>query len=1016
MIDPKPEPTVAHSQTDFNTPPSLAARFRAALLRRPRRARALTLAALGIVSVACILLTLLFLAFNTFAATLPSADRLLTYTPPQSTKIYDRNGILLFEVFDSHSGRRTVVPIENIPLVLKQATIATEDQSFYSNPGVDFFGIARSMYYIVRYGKPYGGGSTITQQLVKNTLLSPEQTLERKIREAFLAYEITRRYPKDKILELYLNTIFYGNLAYGIEAAADAYFDKGAQDLTLAQAALLAGIPQAPALYDPCTDPDAAMARTRIVLDLMVDAQYITRAQSASAASEIFQEIRSDEFARRCQSAVSIQAPHFVTYVRQLLEEEYGAETVAQGGLQVTTTLDLRINQVVEEEARKQIALLVDKNVTNASVVAMDPRTGEILAMLGSVGFFDKKIDGQVNVAVRLRQPGSAIKPLTYVAAFEKGWSPATVLVDVTTRFPIKGQADYAPVNYDRREHGLVPIRTALASSFNIPAVKTLQFVTVPTMIETARRFGITTFRDPSNYGLALTLGGGDVKLLELTGAYAVFANNGARLPPTPFLKITDGSGKVLQDLKANPPRAQPVVGARYAYQITSILSDVSARAPAFGTAGALKLSRPAAAKTGTTDDWRDNWTIGYTPNLVVGVWVGNSNNAEMEHISGITGAGPIWHNVMERLLAGTPVVDFKRPDRLVDVEICSESGLLVTEPCPPDHRRVEIFLAERAPKDKDNVWQKLKIDKTNNLLGNAGCPPEIVEERVFAVYPAEAKQWAQEHNIPQPPAGVSPNCPDPAQMAHQPFMDVASPRQGDTVAGIVEIRGTVRMPDFDRYTVQVGPGGDPKNFSLLTTGRSSVQDGALFKWDTRRFADGVYTIRLAMYDRAGKWFAGRVQVTVANAPTATPRPLPPATRTAVPTSTSTSTPIPSVTPTPTRTFTFAPTATATTTATTTAIPPTATHTATLTAIATATLTATGAPTQTPTTTRTATTAPPTATPVTPTLTPTPTLVPATATPTPTLAPATATPTPTSTPPSMPPSTHTITPTASATP
>ncbi|MBI3742570.1 MAG: transglycosylase domain-containing protein, partial [Chloroflexi bacterium] len=761
--------------------------------------------------------------------------------------------------------------------------------------------------------------------------------------------------------------IFYGNLSYGVQAAADAYFDKDASDLTLGEAALLAGLPQAPALYDPCVDADAALARAHIVLNLMVDAKYISRDQSASAAAEIFQKIHADEFSQRCHNAVSIQAPHFVTYVRQVLEDQYGADVVAKGGLQVTTTLDLKINQLAEDEARKQIALLANQRVSNAAVVVLDPRTGEILALVGSVDFFDKKIDGQVNVAIRLRQPGSSIKPINYVAAFEKGWSPATVLTDVTTKFPIAGQADYIPHNYDQREHGLVPIRVALASSFNIPAVKTLQFVTVPTMIETAKKFGMTTLRDPKNYGLALTLGGGDVKLLELTSAYGVFANNGARMPVTPFSKITDASGKILFDLKTNSPRAAQIVDARYAYQITRILSDVSARAPAFGSAGALRLSRASAVKTGTTDDFRDNWTIGYTPNLVVGVWVGNSNNSEMEHISGITGAGPIWHNVMERVLTEIPVMDFKRPDKLVDVEICNESGLLPTEYCPADHRRVEIFLAERAPKEKDNVWQKLKIDSTNGLLGNAGCPPDSVEEKIFAVYPPDARQWASDHNVPQPPTEVSPNCPDPALTKNKPFLDMTSPRDGATVRGNVDIRGTVRLPDFDRYTIQIGPGNDPQDFILLKTGNAPVENNILASWDTRRNADGAYTIRLAMYDRAGTSFAGRVHIVVANIPTATARPSLTPTRTFTPAPTSTATasrtatPKPTFTPLPSSATTTMTATISTLTATTTATAPISTSTATRTntVVSTATISfptitlipPTFSPTQTPTTT-----------------------------------------------------------------
>jgi len=950
---------------------------------RLRLMRALTILAVAGIVVFCILVVGVTLAYAYYVQALPSADQLAGHVAAQSTKIFDRNGELLFEVFDPNGGRRTAVPISQIPPVLNQATIATEDPSFYTNPGVDARGILRAIYYLALTGKPAGGGgSTITQQLVRNTLITAEPTIQRKIREAILALEVTRQYSKDQILEYYLNTISYGNLAYGIEAAAETYFDKRAQDLTLPEASLLAGLPQAPAAYDPCVDSSAALGRQQDVLRLMTTAGYITPAQATTAAADTQQLLQSDAFTRRCAQKAAIQAPHFVVYARELLEQQYGPEVVYKGGLQVTTTLDMKMQRIAEDEARKQIAALAGKNVTNASLVALNPKTGEILTMLGSVDFFEKQIDGQVNVAVRLRQPGSSIKPVNYVTAFQKGWTPATVIADVSTKFPIPGQPDYVPTNYDLREHGLVPVRTALASSFNIPAVKTLQFVTVPGMIDTARKLGITTFKDPSNYGLSLTLGGGDVELLELTGAYAVFANAGTRVPLTPFLKITDPTGKVLYDLKQNPPKGTSVVDPRHAYQITSILSDANARAPGFGIGGVLKLSRPAVVKTGTTNDWRDNWTLGYTPDLVTGVWVGNSNNSEMEHISGVTGAGPLWHNFMERVLAGTPVQDFLIPPGMVRLEVCNESGLLPTELCPPDHRHAEIFLAENAPIQLDNVWQKIKIDRTNGQLGSDLCP-DRVDEVIFAVYPPEARQWAIDHNIPQPPTQQSPNCPLPAGPTPvpgvKPVMAISSPREGSSLSGSVDIVGTVQMPDFDHYKIQIGFGNDPKDWIQLTQGASPVQDGRLAAWDTRHYPDGAYTIRLEMADHSGRAFGGRVHVSVSNFPAPTPRPQPTAT-TAPPT------PVPP-TPVPPTATTAPPTATAT------LIPPTATK---------VPPTATAVPPTATSVPPTATTAPPSATPVPPTATPVPptaTSVPPTATPVPPTA-TTAPPTATTAPPS----------------
>lgn len=953
------------SNLNFITPP------RKPFWRRVDWKRLLTLTAIAGVTAACVFGLIALTAYGYFAQSLPAPEKLAELRQAQSTKIFDRNGELLFEVFDPNAGRRTVVPIARMPAVLKQAVIATEDPSFYTNPGVDARGIARAIYYLITTGKPSGGGgSTITQQLVRNTLITAEPTIDRKIREAILAIEITRRYSKDQILELYLNTISFGNLASGIESASQTYFGKRTEELNLAEASLLAGLPQAPALWDPCENPDAALRRQRVVLDLTAEAGYIKPEQIASVAAETARVLKSPEFDRRCEQLVSIKSPHFVNYVRQLLEEQYGPEVVYKGGLQVTTTLDLKLQKIAEDEARKQIAALKDKNVTNASLVALHPKTGEILTMLGSVDFFDKSIDGQVNVAIRLRQPGSSIKPVNYIAAFQKGWTPATVLTDVKTEFPIPAQPTYIPENYDKREHGLVNVRTALASSFNIPAVKTLQFVTVPGMIEQARKLGITTFRDPKNYGLSLTLGGGEVTLLELTSAYAVFANYGVRVQPTPFLKITDVNGKVLLDLNANPPKGVQAIDARYAYQITNILSDATARAPAFGASSVLKLSRPAAAKTGTTNDWRDNWTIGYTPELVTGVWVGNADNSEMEHISGISGAGPLWHNFMERALAGKPVQDFLVPPGMVRVEVCDESGLLPTEYCPADHRHQEVFLAEAVPTLQDNVWQKIKIDRTNNLLGSDLCP-DLVDEIIFAVYPPDARQWASDHNIPQPPTEQSPNCPIPANPVPTelaPFMAITSPREGTYIAGNVQINGSVQMVDFDRYIVQLGFGHDPKDWILLATGRNPVKDGVLTTWDTRKFPDGAYTIRLEMSDRAGKSYGGRVKVFVGNTPTVTPRPsfTPTNTPIPLPTATRTATSVPTVViPTATRTATATATTIApTATSTVTAIPPTATRTSTATTVppsVTRTPTATTVP-PTATSTATATSAPPTAT------------------------------------------------------
>ncbi|RLC75014.1 MAG: penicillin-binding protein, partial [Chloroflexi bacterium] len=488
------------------------------------------------------------MAYAYVASRLPSPDELYARAIPfASTKIYDRNGNLLYEVIPPQGGRRTIVPLNRISPYVIMATIATEDARFYEHPGVDPIGILRALWQDIRAREMVSGASTIPQQLVRNVLLPPEEksqrTLKRKIKEAILAAEITRRYSKDAILELYLNEIYYGHLAYGIEAAAETYFGKHAAELTLAEAALLAGLPQAPARYDPFVNFQAAKARQADVLRLMVEAGYITPQQAQQAYQEEL---------HLASPKVGMKAPHFVMYVRQLLEQRYGTDVLYRGGLRVYTTLDLHLQEIAERVAREQIERLKDKHVTNAALVAIRPQTGEILAMLGSVDFYNEEIDGQVNVALALRQPGSAIKPITYLAAFEKGWTPATLIWDVPTEFPDVPGRTYRPTNYDGRFHGPVTVRVALGSSYNVPAVKALQFVGIPAFLEMARRLGITTLNRP-DYGLSLTLGGGEVTLLELTGAYAVLANGGKRVPPVAILRIEDAAGRVIEQYTPPP-------------------------------------------------------------------------------------------------------------------------------------------------------------------------------------------------------------------------------------------------------------------------------------------------------------------------------------------------------------------------------------------------------------------------------------------------------------------------------
>ena len=859
------------------------------------------------------------IAYANIALSLPAPGELVAHSADfVSTKIYDRQGGLLYELFDPQWGRRTKVPLDRISPYLTQATVATEDRYFYQHPGFDPLSIARAIWYAINEREVVSGASTITQQVARNVLLSPaertQRTLSRKVREAILAAEITRRYPKDTILEIYLNEIFYGNLAYGIEAAAETYFSRSADQLTLAEAALLAGLPQAPALHDPYVNPDAAKKRQAVVLGLMVEAGYITPAQAEAAKAEDLKYI---------PQRFPIRAPHFVMYVRQLLEQQYGVEALYKGGLRVYTTLDPRLQAIAERAAREHVNSLAEKHVTNAALVALQPDTGEIMAMLGSVDFFDEEIAGQVNVALRLRQPGSSIKPVTYVAAFEKGWTPATLIWDVPTEFPDGANPPYKPTNYDDKFHGPVLLRTALGSSYNVPAVQTLQFVGLPDMLAMAHRLGIASLNRP-DYGLSLTLGGGDVTLFEMVGAYAVFANGGVRVPPVAIARVEDSEGRIIAETSAPELGGhEQVISPQHAYLITHILADDQARIPAFGPDSVLKLSRPAAAKTGTTDDWRDAWTIGYTPDLVCGVWVGNSDNSPMDGIAGAGGGGPVWHKFMEEALAGTPILDFARPPGIVTAEICADSGSKPSEVCP--RWGAEIFVAGTEPDDPGQDFHQLvKICTVTGQRATEFCPENVVVEKYFKVYPAEYRWWAEEQGVEQPPADLCPLHTGPTEVT------IFQPAEGQAVEGIVPVIGRVRMPGFDHYEVQYGVGPDPIGWGWVSGPHlAMVEDGLLTEWDTRGGNNGLRTLRVVAFDHQGHTAEARVQVVVAN-PTPTP------------TVTPTVTPTPTETPTPTITSTPTPTSTPTTTSTPTPTP-------TITSTPTPTLTPTPSPTVTPT-------------------------------------------------------------------
>jgi len=610
-----------------------------------------------------------------FFKTLPSPNQLIQRQPSLTTKIYDRSGILLYKIYREEN--RTLVPLEKIPQELIKATLAIEDKEFYSHDGISLRGVLRAAKHnLLNPDKPKIGGSTITQQLVKNTLLSPEKTWQRKIKEAVLALLVEARFSKDEILQMYLNEVPYGGTAYGAEEASQKYFGKHVWEINQAEAAMLAGLTRAPTKYSPFgAYPENAKKRQIQVIKEMEKSGYLDEEE----ASEL---IRAP--LRLAKQKEPIKAPHFVFYIKDLLVENFGRRMVEEGGLEVTTTLDWSYQQIAEGVVRKEIDRLSSLRVSNGAALVVDPKTGAVLAMVGSKDYFDFDNDGNVNVVLRPRQPGSAIKPINYSVALDLGYTAATIIPDTPITFQLPNQPPYSPRNYDGQFHGNISLRTALASSFNVPAVKVLASYGIGRMIEMGQKMGITTWDDPSRFGLSLTLGGGEVKLIDLAQAYSVLANLGEKIAINPIREIKNSQGEVIYQ---NPCLTQScsspqVLDPGIAFILNDILADNRARAMAFGPNSLLKIEgRKVAVKTGTTNNLRDNWCLGYTPSLLTAVWVGNNDNSPMSRIaSGITGATPIWHEIMEKLLEDQPLEDWPLPDNVVKTAVCRTTGTL---PCP---------------------------------------------------------------------------------------------------------------------------------------------------------------------------------------------------------------------------------------------------------------------------------------------------------------------------------------------
>lgn len=604
------------------------------------------------------LIIFIFLSYFLILKDLPSPKDLTTRQIDVSTKIYDRNGILLYTIYKDKN--RTPVKLSQIPENVKLATLAAEDAEFYTHNGFSIKGIIRAIAKNIKEGK-IEGGSTITQQLVKNALLSSEKTYIRKIRELILSIGVEMNYSKDEILEMYLNEVSYGGTVYGIAEASVHYFGKNVDKLTLAEAALIAGLPQSPTRYSPFgNNPDLTFSRQREVLHLMKVNKFITEGEEQKAIGERI------TFAANKQN---ILAPHFVMYVREKLIEEYGEEVVMKGGLTVTTTLDLNIQVLAEKIAREEITKLKNLKVTNASVIVLNPKNGEILAMVGSIDYFDTKNDGNVNVATRPRQPGSSIKVINYAQALSEGLTLASIVDDSAITYNIRGQKPYTPKNYDGTYKGKITVRQALAQSRNIPAVKILAIYGVNKMIDLGEKMGISSWQDRSRFGLSLTLGGGETKLLEMADVYSVIANGGIKNNIKDITEIKNYEGKTLFNINRFIEESDRVIDPRIAFLLIDVLKDNISRSPAFGTNSMLVVpNRPeVAVKTGTSNDLKDNLTIGFNQDYVVAVWVGNNDSSPMARIaSGITGAAPIWNRIMRALLINDPSKEWPIPEGLV--------------------------------------------------------------------------------------------------------------------------------------------------------------------------------------------------------------------------------------------------------------------------------------------------------------------------------------------------------------
>ncbi len=847
-----------------------------------------------------------YLIYSDFANDLEPPDRIEeTQRLLGSSRIFDRNGedgVLLFEYSRPSDGLRAPVRLHRVSQHIIDATVATEDSSFWTNQGINFRGLLRAAWENFGVGSSEflggSGGSSITQQLVKNVLIPPEErtgrTMNRirgKLKETILAVELTDEYSKEQILEWYLNSIYYGNFSYGIGAASQRYFGKSPAHLTLAESAMLAGLPQAPSLFNPLENLEGAKQRQRQVLDLMVRQGYVSRVEADAAwATEL--DFETAEF--------DIAAPHYVIYIRDQVEQLCRLERFVppsgaggcdnlmdNGGLRIRTSLDFALQERAEVELRSAIAgFEASTGAHNGALVAIDPRTGQILALVGSRDFFDEAIDGQVNLATATHSPGSALKPLTYLAAFQidpRTWHPATVMWDVPTTYVEAHGTEFRPVNFDGIFRGPVTVRSALANSMNVPAFKLADRLGSAALLDTMHQLGITTMHDPGAYGPSITLGGGEVSLLDMTYAYAALATGGEmnghptvltlpdgfrKLDPVSVLEIRDADGRLLYEWSpTGEPEVRAVANPAQVFQITDILSDNQARSLLYGTNSPLVLDRPAAAKTGTAGDpemddvRRDYWTMGYTPQLAVGVWVGNADESPMTGGSSVQTAGLIWSRFMRAAHEALKAEEFLEPEGIHRAMVyapqvpplwsAADGGAALRNPCTSP--REEVFVSIRvAPPVDNHICYEVEIDRRTLQRATVGTPESFLQQGVWIEPPTVARggaaaldpvvvDWLRRNRV----AYLQPGTVDEALAP----VRLDSPDDGAVIRrGTLVITGRADSRDLLSWSLIATRLGSDEEV-VLAMGDSAVEDGVLGRWNSSEVPGGVYHLRLEVDD-----------------------------------------------------------------------------------------------------------------------------------------------------------------------